>query len=104
MGNWRKLLSRMALDTDPRNYTYDDAVRVLRGLGFEPANTKPKGSHRVWRRPMADRNLSGTAIVELVDAGHGCCKPVYIRKLVKELQRWSLLPTAPHEYEDLDDS
>lgn len=92
MSSWRKLLRQMAADPDPRNYTYEDAVRVLNGLGFSAAKSKPSGSHRVWRRPDPGGNLHATLIVGLKDAGSGTMKPAYIRDMLKTLESAGLVP------------
>ncbi len=92
MSSWRKLLVQMAADTDPRNYAYEDAVRVLVGLGFSPAKSKPSGSHRVWRRPDPGGNVHATLVVALKDAGSGTMKPAYIRDMVKILDSAGLIP------------
>ena len=34
MAQWKKLLVRMLEDTDPRNYSYEEAAQVLEHLGF----------------------------------------------------------------------
>ncbi len=73
----------MTTDTDPRNYTYDEAVAVLRGLGFAMA-PRGAGSHRVWRGSSA----AGKAVViGLVDKGRGTLKPYLIREMVKQLRQ-----------------
>lgn len=82
MARWRKLLDQMARDSDPRNYTYDEAVTVLRGLGFQVA-PHGAGSHRAWRGLSA----TGTAVViGLVDKGHGTLKPYLVREMIKQLR------------------
>lgn len=81
MARWRKLLERMANDPSPRNYTYDEAVQVLRGLDFTMA-PHGAGSHRVWRGLSA----RGVVVIGLVDKGHGKLKPYLIREMVKQLR------------------
>ena len=93
MSSWRKLLWQMRGDSDPRNYKYNDAARVLRALGFQLAQSKPNGSHRVWRRPPPAGNISGALIVELVEKGHGTVKPVYIRTMIRTLDKAGLIPS-----------
>jgi predicted RNA binding protein YcfA (HicA-like mRNA interferase family) len=81
------LLEKMASDRDPRNYTYDEAVTVLRGLGFELA-PHGAGSHRAWRC----KSPSGTVtVVGLVDKGRGTLKPYLVREMVKQLRANGLL-------------
>jgi hypothetical protein len=88
MAGWKKTLARMLADTDPRNYTYQDAAGVLQRLGFELAPYRD-GSHRKWRY----RSPVGiVVIVGLIEKGHGKLKPVYIRDMVKQLRDNALLP------------
>lgn len=95
MATWKKLLWAMAADTDPRGYSYDDAARILRQLGFvEPS--KPDGTHRRWRRKLPNGNL---VVVGLVQKGHGTLKPGYIRDMVRALRDNALIPP---ENEDSD--
>lgn len=90
MAGWRKLLARMANDSDPRNYSYNDAVRVLDGLGFKAA-PHGSGSHRAWRR----KGSTGTAVVVgLVDKGHGTLKPYLIREMIKQLREHGFVPES----------
>jgi hypothetical protein len=91
MASWRKLLSQMANDPDPRNYTFEDAARVLERSGFVQA---PSGgtSHRRFRLAVQDGGEKRTVIVGLVDRGHGTLKPVYIRELVRVLREEGLIP------------
>jgi len=82
MSRWRKLLADMANDSDPRNYTYEEAVAVLRGLSFAAA-PHGAGSHRVWR----GLTQGGTVVVVgLVDRGHGTLKPYLIREMIAQLR------------------
>lgn len=82
MARWRKLLEQMTNDSDPRNYSYDEAVTVLRGLGFLMA-PHGAGSHRAWRGLSA----AGTVVViGLVDKGHGTLKPYLVREMIKQLR------------------
>jgi|NOAtaT_7_FD_contig_111_319104_length_1568_multi_2_in_0_out_0_2 hypothetical protein len=85
MGGAAKLLAAMLSARDPRNFTYDEAVTVLRTLGFEPARTKPKGSHRLWRLEVPADNGVRTVHVGLVQAGHGTLKPIYVKKMLEVL-------------------
>ena len=85
MGSAEKLLRAMLADANPTSYTYDDAVRVLENLGFHPARTKPKGSHRLWRLEVADGTRTRSIYVGLVDKGHGQLKSVYIRTMLEVL-------------------
>lgn len=88
MTQWRKLLVQMVDDHDPRNYSYADAVRVLRGLGFALA-PHGSGSHRCWRAIAP----SGTVVVVgLVEVGHGSLKPYLIRDMIKQLRTNNLIP------------
>jgi hypothetical protein len=87
MARWKRLLDKMASDSDPRNYSYDDAVTVLRGLDFQLA-PHGGGSHRAWR----GKGTSGTVVViGLVDKGHGTLKPYLVREMVKQLRANGLL-------------
>ena len=104
MPSWKKLLADMVADPRPRSYSYQDAVTVLRHLGFTPANAKPKGSHRVWRYEFRDdegKKIT-TAVVGLVDSGSGKLKPKYITKMIDVLQSHKLLQQAagPEDSED----
>ena len=82
MARWRKLLEKMASDSDPRNYSYEEAVTVLNGLGFTLA-PHGAGSHRAWRW----KSPSGTVvIIGLVDKGHGTLKPYLVREMIKQLR------------------
>lgn len=85
MGGASKLLGAMLRARDPRSFTYDDAATVLRSLGFEPTRTKPKGSHRLWRRELVTETGKQTVYVGLVESGHGTLKPVYIKKMLEVL-------------------
>lgn len=95
--SWEKTLRRMTHDEDPRGYTYEEAALVLNGLGFTRAKDKPKGSHRVWRRPDSDSNVQSTVIVGLVKSGHGTMKPVYIRQMISILREAGLIPTEQYD-------
>ncbi len=87
MARWRRLLEQMASDSDPRNYTYDEAVTVLRGLGFLMA-PHGAGSHRAWRGVSA----TGTVVViGLVDKGHGTLKPYLVREMILQLRQHGFL-------------
>lgn len=88
MAQWQKLLARMMADSTPREYTYDDAARVLRQLGFE-VRPRASGSHRVWHRRGPAGNL---LTVGLVDKGHGTLKPAYIRAMISTLTVNGLIP------------
>jgi hypothetical protein len=96
MANWEKLLWRMEADTDPRGFTYEDAARVLRGIGF-PDPPKRGGSHRAWRLELANGIV---ARVGLVQKGHGTLKPGYIRDMVKELREKGLIPPQTEDKKD----
>jgi len=88
MTQGRKLLLRMVNDRDPRNYTYDDAVRVLRALDFTLA-PHGAGSHRCWRGVAP----SGTVVViGLVEGGHGSLKPYLIRDMIHQLRVNGMIP------------
>lgn len=87
MAQWKKTLQRMLEDTDPRNYTYEDAAHVLDRLGFVVA--PGEGSHRKWRLRRSDGLV---VVIGLVKKGHGPMKPVYIRDMVKQLRANELLP------------
>lgn len=90
MASAEKLLAAMLADEDPRGYTYSDATRVLRSVGFAPARTKPKGSHRLWRLEVANAGDKRSIYVSLVEAGHGTLKPVYIRTMLETLLQYGL--------------
>lgn len=91
MGGARKLLKAMQSAKNQRGFSYDDAVTVLRSLGFEPTRTKPKGSHRLWRREIVTETGSTTVYVGLVDSGHGTLKPEYIKQMLETLLQSSLI-------------
>ena len=78
----------MLADTDPRNYSYDDAARILRNLGFELAPTTAT-SHRKWRLRKADGTV---VVVGLKEQGYGTLKPAYIRGMVRQLREQELVP------------
>jgi hypothetical protein len=82
MSRWQKLLARMANDPDPRNYTYAQAVAVLRGLGFAEA-PHGAGSHRVWRGLSPGGSV---VVVGLVEKGYGTLKPYLIREMITQLR------------------
>ena len=93
MPRWERLLARMVADTDPRNYTYEEAARVLLKLDYELA---PHGgtSHRKWRKVLASGKVD---VIGLVESGRGCLKPCYIRDMVRSLQEAGLIPAAQTE-------
>jgi hypothetical protein len=86
MARWKKTLARMLTDTNPRNYSYDDAATILANLGFVEAPNSGT-SHRKWRMALRGR----TVHVALV-AGHGTLKPGYIRDMVAVLRDGGLVP------------
>lgn len=88
MAKWTKLLQRMLEDTNPGNYRYDEAVRILDKLGFTLAPSGG-GSHRTWRREVRP---GVTARVGLVDKGHGTLKAVYIVEMIKVIREYGLIP------------
>ena len=92
MTSWRKLLSQMVAVPHAQSYTYEDAARVLRNLGFEPARSKPKGSHRVWRKEVVVEGVKRAVYIGLVDKGHGNIKSVYIKEMLRILETHSLIP------------
>lgn len=96
MGSWRKLLDRMLHDARPNSYTYDDAARVLRRLGFDEA--PGTGSHRVWRRTVGTVGVR----VGLRDSGRGPMKAVYIKDMLATLRAYELVPTT-EDSDDVDD-
>ena len=72
MAQWKKLLVRMLEDTDPRNYTYDEAAQVLEHLGFALAPVSGT-SHRKWRCRKGDGTV---VVVGLKQQGYGTLKLV----------------------------
>jgi predicted RNA binding protein YcfA (HicA-like mRNA interferase family) len=89
MARWKKLLGGMVNDASPTTYTYDDAVAVLRQLGFELA-PHGGGSHRMWRL----RDPAGnTVVIGLVDRGAGPLKAYLIRDMVRQLRANGLIPS-----------
>ena len=78
----------MLSDSNPITYTYSDACAVLEALDFEVA-PHGGGSHRKWRRKLADGNV---VLVGLVEKGHGTLKPYLIRDLVAQLRANELVP------------
>lgn len=97
MTAWEKLLARMRGDETPRNYTYGDAVRILKKLEFVLA-PHSGGSHRLWRRQMASGDV---AVVNLVEKGSGTLKPYLVRDMLAELLRHGMLPPDPDTRDDL---
>lgn len=94
MASWRKLLSKMVADPDPRSYTYEEAEGILLQLGFDPP-PKTGGSHRRFRMEIDDPNDSSRkrgVIIGLVDKGRGKLKPKYISEMVRTLTENNLLP------------
>ena len=88
MVQWKKLLVRMLEDTDPRNYSYEEAVQVLEHLGFALAPVSGT-SHRKWRCRKGDGTV---VVVGLKQQGYGTLKPAYIRDMVKQLREHHLVP------------
>jgi len=86
MASWRKLLAEMAAHPKPVNYTYAEAAKVLRNLGFTLSDSE--GSHRVWKKRIDART---TIRVGLVEAGHGTLKSVYIKEMIRTLRAYGLL-------------
>lgn len=78
----------MLNDSNPITYTYSDTSAVLEALDFEVA-PHSGGSHRKWRRKLADGNV---VLVGLVEKGHGTLKPYLIRDLVAQLRTNGLVP------------
>ena len=93
MPSWEKRLAAMVADPDPRSYTYDEVARILERLAF--VVQKGGGSHRKFRREIADANSpSGRRgiIVGLVQKGHGTLPPKYITEMIRTLRANHLLP------------
>ena len=88
MARWKKLLERMLSDSNPITYTYSDACSVLEALDFQVA-PHSGGSHRKWRRKLADGNV---VLVGLVEKGHGTLKPYLIRDLIAQIRANGLVP------------
>jgi len=87
--SWRKRLKEMADDPKPCNYTYDEAVSILKALGFALAKTSGT-SHRRWRV----KGPSGQPItIALVDSGRGPMKSVYIKTMIRLLEENNLMPS-----------
>lgn len=78
----------MLSDEKPITYTYADACVVLSGLGFEVA-PHAGGSHRRWRRRLANGNV---IIIGLVEKGKGTLKPYLIRDLIDQLRTNAIVP------------
>ena len=79
-------------DPDPRSYTYEDAAKILRNLGFEVAPNSGT-SHRKWR--FAAETAEGgrhTVVIGLVERGSGTLLPVYVREMLRILRENDLLP------------
>lgn len=91
MNRANKLLDAMLRSSDPRQFRYRDAAAVLTSLGFEPARTKPSGSHRVWRRRLNVGDARSTVYIGLVDPGNGTIKPVYIKQMLAILLQHGLI-------------
>ena len=86
MASWKKLLAEMSAHPKPVNYTYAEAAKVLRNLGFELAESE--GSHRIWKLKI---DAHTTVRVGLVEAGHGTLKSVYIKQMIRTLRAHGLL-------------
>lgn len=97
MPRWRRLLAGMLSADKAGNYTYAEAASVLIRLGYELA-PNAGGSHRKWRRRMADGSVS---VIGLVEKGSGKLKAYLIRDMVHELQRCNALP-RDGEYDAVD--
>jgi hypothetical protein len=74
-------------DASPRSYSYDDAATVLAALGFEVAPNSG-GSHRKWRRRLADGN---SVVIGLVQKA-APLKPYLVRAMVSQLREHGLVP------------
>ena len=78
----------MLSDSSPTSYTYAEAAGILARLDFALAPTCG-GSHRKWRRKLAD----GTVIVVgLVEKGSGTMKSYLIRDMIQQLRIHGLVP------------
>jgi hypothetical protein len=96
MGGATRLLAAMLRAENPVTFTYDDAAKVLSSLGFEPARTKPKGSHRLWRLETNQGGVRNSIYVGLVDQGHGPMKAVYIKKMLAILLQNRLIQSEDY--------
>lgn len=88
MPRWRRLLTKMAVDSSPTGYSYAEAANILQQLGFDLAPSGG-GSHRKWRRRFDDGRV---AIVGLVERP-GPMKAYLIRQMVRTLRDHHLLPS-----------
>ena len=85
-------MAAMVADSDPRNYTYEDAVKVLKKLDFQLAPSSGT-SHRKWRYAKSG---SVAVVIGLVDKGSGTLKPYLIRDMVRQLKDNGLVPADIH--------
>lgn len=93
MARWKKRLLQMLNDSDPRNYYYEEAARILAQLGFAEASNAGT-SHRKWKLRKGDGSL---IVIGLVEKGHGPLRPVYVREMIKQLVAHDLIP---HDHQD----
>ena len=63
---------------NPKGWTYDEIVPILRRLGFEFQSGDKQGSHRYWHHPSK-------VTVGFADSGHGEVKPVYIKQFLEAI-------------------
>lgn len=89
MGNWKKLLYRMANDPRPKGYHYADAARILRQLGFDVAPSSGS-SHRKWRIKVGDPPR--VVVIGLVEPSRGCLPREYIQDMLEILRANDLMP------------
>jgi hypothetical protein len=93
MASWKKFLARVAADSRPISYSYEQLAGLLvNHLGFELA--KPiDGSHRRFRRRIPDPMRPGCEITIVIGlVAPGLQKPVYIKEMLRVLRENSLLP------------
>lgn len=88
MAKWEKVLRAMLADTNPVNYTYEEAASILERLDFVVA-PKSGSSHRKWRRAVSGGNV---AYVGLVNKGSGTLAAWQVRDMIAELRKHRLLP------------
>lgn len=87
MSAWEVLLREMRASAKLTGFSYDDAAKVLTGLGFT-CPTGGGGSHRNWRRRLPNGEL---VVILLVDTGRGEIKPPYLRKMFRQLKAAGLI-------------